>query len=119
MAKKQVIEREGRFWFTSRYAAKLLGTSPRKVEMLWLREHLQGFEEAGTLWIAETSVTEHRRSGTALRKLLDATKIEQALKRPEIGSIVPRLGSQARADQHVLPIADFRQPLDRKPRLKD
>lgn len=119
MAKKQVIERDGGFWFTSRYAAKLLGTSPRKVEMLWLREHLQGFEQAGTLWIAETSVTEHRRSGPALRKLLETTKIERALKRPEIGSVGPRLGSQARADQHVLPIADFRLPLDRTPRHKE
>ena len=119
MAKKQVIERDGRFWFAASYAAKLLGTSARKVEMLWLRELVEGMEEKGSLWVSESSVTQHRRSGTALRKLLDGIKIERAAKPPKIGGTCPPLGSRARADQHVLPIGDFRLPLNSTPRLKN
>lgn len=119
MAKKQVVERDGRFWFAASYAAKLLGTSARKVEMMWLRELIERIEEEGSLWVSESSVTQHRRSGPALRQLLETIKIERAAKRPDIGGSCPPLGSRARADQHVLPIGDFRLPLNRSPRLKD
>ena len=114
MPKQQVIQHDGRYWFSAPYAAKLLGTSARKIEMIWLRELCEGLEDKGSLFVAESFVTEYRNAKPALRKLLHGIRIARAPARPDIGSTVPRLGTKARDDQHGLPLADERRfPISR------
>lgn len=114
MVSRNVINRADRHWFSIPYAATLLGTIPRKVEILALREAIEAEEIDGQLCIAEAAVTALRRDPVVLRRLLKSAATPEAKKTAAKSGSIPPLGSKARDDQHVLPMADYRLPLQGK-----
>lgn len=113
---RKVLEIDGCFWFSLEFGAELLHTIPPRIEMLALAGRLAFRREGEALWIAEADITALRRDDAQRRRLLDSVVRKRAPRPPEIGSIQPPLGSKAREDQHVLPIAGYRLPLRRRPR---
>ena len=69
----------GEYWFTSKYAAELLGTTRKKVEAMAARQLIRASQD-GTL-IAEADVTRLRRDPAALSALKKAATMPSYPKR--------------------------------------
>lgn len=113
MGKAKVMCLDGEYWFSQRYAAELLGTTPGKIKVMVIRSLIDAHPQMGADWLSERSVTRIRRDPDLLKSLKAKAKEPRASRPPEVGSM-PQVGP----DQHVLPIADYRLPLTRGARFK-
>lgn len=71
----QVVSRDGAFWFTASYAAKLLGMSKAKIEAMATREMIAAQPEGNSFLIAESAVTALRRDPVTLEALKKAISL--------------------------------------------
>ena len=78
--KRNARHLDSEFWFTARYAAKLLGTTRAKIENMVVREFLRSRGEGNDLLIADVDVTRLRRSPADLA----------VIKKAAVGPAYPR-----------------------------
>lgn len=108
------ISFEGEFWFAEMYAASLIGTTRRKIEIARIRGLIEAREIEGQIYYRETLITSLRRDPQQVKELKKQLVEKAAPTLPEIG------GKHSRhKDQDVLPIADYRLPLRRGNHFKD
>lgn len=112
--KPKVWTENGVHWFSARHAAELLGTRRGKIATMVIRGLLTPHPDAGADWVAEADVTRLRRDPDALKAIMKQAHEVPAAKPPLAGGRY-----QPGPDQHVLPIADYRLPLDRRPKFKE